>query len=79
MAEILERPMGIVEAAAFTGLSKNYLYKLVYLKKIPFYKPNNGRIFFKQEELEQFIFRGRTSADYEVAEKADRVLNKSEK
>jgi excisionase family DNA binding protein len=53
-------------AVAFTGLKKNYLYKLIYLKKIPFYKPLGGRVFFKQEELEEFIFRNRQPADYEV-------------
>ena len=54
------------DAVAFTGLKKNYLYKLIYLKKIPFYKPLGGRVFFKQEELEEFIFRNRQPADYEV-------------
>jgi excisionase family DNA binding protein len=52
-------------AAAFTGLSKNYLYKLVSQKKIPYYKPLGGRVFFRQEDLENFIFRNRQSADYE--------------
>jgi excisionase family DNA binding protein len=76
MSEITEKPMGVTEAAEFTGLSKAYLYKLVYLKKIPCYKPNAGRLFFKRTELEQFIFRGRSAADYELAETADQVLNR---
>jgi excisionase family DNA binding protein len=70
-----EKPLGIAEAAEFTGLSKNYLYKLVHLRRIPCYKPTGGKVFFKREELEEFIFRGRNSADYEFAEKADRILN----
>jgi excisionase family DNA binding protein len=75
MSEIAEKPMGVAEAAEFTGLSKAYLYKLVYLKKIPHYKPNAGRLFFKRTELEQFVFRGRSAADYELSEAADQVLN----
>jgi excisionase family DNA binding protein len=71
----IQRPMGISEAAEFLGLSKAYLYKLVYLKKISYYKPNNGRLFFKREELEHFIFRGRSSADYELQGRADGILN----
>jgi excisionase family DNA binding protein len=75
MIDSFERPMGVAEAAAFTGLSPNYIYKLIHLRKIPCYKPTGGRVFFKREELEEFVFRGRTAADYEISEKADSILN----
>jgi excisionase family DNA binding protein len=68
------KPLSVTEAAAYTGLSKTYLYKLIYLKKIPHYKPTGGRVFFKQEELDAFIFRGRVSANYELHEQAEQLL-----
>jgi len=68
----LQKPMNIAEAAVYCGFSKNYLYKLIRFGKIPCYKPAGGRVFFKQDELDQFIFRGRKVADYELAERADR-------
>jgi excisionase family DNA binding protein len=78
MTEIIpQKPMGIIEAAEFTGLSKNYIYKLICLGKIPCYKPTGGRVFFKREELEQFIFRGRRAADFELSEQADNILNRA--
>jgi excisionase family DNA binding protein len=55
----------VEEAAAFLGLKKNYLYKLVHLRKIPCYKPMGGRVFFRPAELEAFLFRNRQGADYE--------------
>ena len=61
----MEKALSVKEAAVFTGLTRNYLYKLVHQKKIPYYKPMGGRIFFKQDELEGFIFRKRQPADYE--------------
>ena len=61
-----QKVLSIEVAAKYTGLKKNYIYKLIHLKKIPHYKPLNGRVFFKQEELEAFIFRNRINADYEV-------------
>jgi excisionase family DNA binding protein len=70
-----QKPMGVSEAAEFTGLKPSYLYKLIHLRKIPHYKPLGGRVFFRREELEEFIFRGRSAADYELAEKADGILN----
>jgi len=60
-----QKVFSVDDAVAFTGLSKNYIYKLIYQKKIPFYKPMGGRVFFRQEELEGFIFRNRQNADYE--------------
>ena len=69
-----QKPISVSAAAEFCGLSKTYLYKLIHLGKIPCYKPAGGRVFFKQEELEAFIFRGRKAADYELAEQADSLL-----
>jgi excisionase family DNA binding protein len=70
--EQTQKALSVDEAAEFTGLKKNYLYKLIYLKKIPHYKPagRKGRVFFKQDELEGFIFRNRQAADYEAADHA---------
>jgi excisionase family DNA binding protein len=72
--QTLTKPLGINEAAEFTGLSKAYLYKLVHLGKVPCYKPTGGRVFFKQSELEDFIFQGRQSADYELRDNAEKYL-----
>jgi excisionase family DNA binding protein len=71
----IQRPLGVSEAAEVLGLSRAYIYKLVCLKKIPCYKPLGGRLFFRREELEEFIFRGRSAADYELQEEADQLLN----
>jgi len=54
------------EASVFLCISKNYLYKLISQKRIPFYKPLGGRVYFKPTELEAFLFRNRQSADYEA-------------
>jgi excisionase family DNA binding protein len=51
--------MNCTGAAAYLHLSKGYLYRLVYLKKITCYKPNGGKIFFKKEDLDAFMLRGR--------------------
>ena len=72
--EVIQKPMNVTAAAEFCGLSKTYLYKLVHLGKIPYYKPAGGKIYFRQDELEKFIFRGRRSADYELAERAEGLL-----
>jgi len=69
-----DKPLTITQAAAYTGFSKAYIYKLASLKKIPHYKPENGKLIFSQLELEKFVFRNRQAADYELAERADAIL-----
>ena len=69
--------LSITEAQVFTGYSKAYLYKLTCGGKIPHYKPMGGKVFFKREELEAFLSRGRRAADYELADKADAIVNRS--
>jgi len=73
----VQKALSVDEAADFTGLSKAYLYKLIHQKKIPFYKPMGGKVFFKLGELESFIFRGRRAADYELESQAESLLNRS--
>ena len=74
----MEQVMSVDSAANFTGLKKSYLYKLCHLGKIPHYKPLGGKLFFKREELEAFIFRGRRAANYELSSRAEDILNASE-
>ena len=66
MQEAQKLAVSVDEAVLITGYTKNYLYKLVHQKKIPVYRPLGGRLFFKREELERFIFRNRQGAGYEA-------------
>lgn len=68
------KPLSVDEAVAFTGYRKSYLYKLMHLGKIPYYRPSAGRAVFLEEDLRAFMLRGRHSADYELSAKADSIL-----
>lgn len=50
------------EAALFTGLSTSTLYKLTADRKINFFKPNGKVIFFKKQDIVDYI----TSNVYET-------------
>jgi excisionase family DNA binding protein len=60
-----KRVMNVKEAAIYIGVSRDYVYKLVRRKKIPCYVPFDGRIYFKRDEIEEFLFRNKQPADYE--------------
>jgi excisionase family DNA binding protein len=72
-------PIRISEVMELTGFSSSYIYKLVHWKKIPCHKPTNGRLFFYESEIMDFLSRNRQAADYEVAEQADAILNGEKK
>lgn len=50
------------EALELLNVSKSTLYKLTSSKKIPFYKPK-GKIYFKREQLVEYIEKGFVSND----------------
>jgi excisionase family DNA binding protein len=66
--------MDTQQAAEFLHLKKSYLYKLVYEKKIPHYKPGH-HLLFAREDLELYVSRNRVSADYELDRVATMILN----
>lgn len=57
------------EVAAYTGLSKSYLYKLTSSSIIPHHKPGK-QIYFDREELEQWLLRNRVSTVEEIESQA---------
>lgn len=65
----------IDEAAQYLGLTVSYTYKLVHFGKLAHYKPNQGRLYFTREDLDSFILRNRRSADFELGDRADKILN----
>lgn len=66
--------LGLEGACKFTGFKPSYLYKLTCLKQIPYYKPNNKKIYFSKNELREWIFRNKHRSNSEIKEQADTIL-----
>jgi len=66
--------ISIDEAAKALHLTKSYVYKLVHLRKIPCFKPGNGRILFDPTELDEWIRRGRIATGAEISDQAEAFL-----
>lgn len=58
------------QLGAYTGFSIGYIYKLTHLNKIPFYKPNGGKLLFSKAEIEQWINDSRFSTKAEIESQA---------
>ena len=69
-------PLSLDEACKHLGLSKSYVYKLTCLKQIPFYKPQNGKLFFEKSELNKWILRNKSKSESEIEIEASEYVRK---
>jgi len=67
--------LSVEEAASFLKTTPKYIYKLVHLRLLPCYKPTGGRLFFDQQELEEFIRKRRKATQDEISERAIHMIN----
>jgi excisionase family DNA binding protein len=58
------------EVAAYTGLSKSYLYKLTCSGGIPCYKPQGKHIYCNKQEIDQWLLQNRKAATRELDNEA---------
>ncbi len=58
------------EVAAYTGLSKSYLYKKTCSGGIPCYKPQGKHIYFNKQEIDQWLLQNRKATTKELEDKA---------
>ncbi|HFD2413240.1 TPA: helix-turn-helix domain-containing protein [Enterobacter hormaechei] len=67
--------LNIDDCAELTGLSKGHLYKLTSQNVIPFYKPNGCRIYFKREEVIDWLQSNRVKTNTEISkEVSSRII-----
>lgn len=64
------------DVCTLTGLSKSHIYKLVYAKRIPYYKGEGGRLtYFKKSEIEDWLLAHRVPTNAELQQQAIKYCN----
>ncbi len=58
------------EVAAYTGLSKSYLYKLTSGNVIPHYKPNGKNVYFNKAEIDTWLLRNEVKTNDALEQEA---------
>ena len=58
------------EVSEYAGLSKSYVYKLTASRMIPHYKPRGKLLFFKKQELDEWLLSGRVTPVNETEQAA---------
>lgn len=55
MSQIQKQILSFKEALSFMDVSNSLLYKLTSQGSITFFKPNNGKLYFRKEDLENWM------------------------
>ncbi|MDA9588509.1 helix-turn-helix domain-containing protein [Flavobacteriaceae bacterium] len=57
----------VEEMMKYTGFSQKQIYKLTSTRTIPHYKPSGRKLFFKKDEIDKWINRGRIDTFEELS------------
>lgn len=55
-----------VDTARILGISMSTLYKMTSANKIPYYRPSGKLLYFKEEEIYQWLEKSRVSSNEEI-------------
>jgi len=68
--------LNMEEACQYLRLSKSHMYKLTSQRAIPHFCPEGKRLYFKREELDQWLLRNRIDSKEEIQTMAaDYLIN----
>lgn len=62
------------EACTYLDVSPSHLYKLTSARQIPHFCPQGKKLYFKREELDQWLQRNRQNTAQEIEEIVDNEL-----
>lgn len=66
--------LSFTECAAYTGLSRSFLYKLTSTGGIPCYKPNGKHVYFDRKEIDLWLLSNRKATREEIEQKANTAV-----
>lgn len=72
--------LNLNEASKYLNISESHLYKLTSTRQIPHFCPQGKKLYFRREELDEWLQRNRQSSSDEIEQKAaDYVLRNPRK
>jgi excisionase family DNA binding protein len=68
--------LNLNEAVKYLDISPSHLYKLTSTRQIPHFCPQGKKLYFKREELDNWLQRNRQSSTEEIEQKTFQSLSK---
>lgn len=79
LMKVANKPLTFEEAAKYLNVSDSFLYKATYRNLIPFYQPGGKKIYFKIEDLDNYIFRNRVKSKKELEDETADFIHKQKR
>jgi predicted DNA-binding transcriptional regulator AlpA len=67
------------EAELYSGYTLSYIYKLTHARKIPYSKPNNGAVFFKKSDIDNYRLKNYNKSVDQLENEALNYINSRKK
>lgn len=71
---VSEEFLGMREAANYIHVSLSTMEKLSAKRVFPKYRPNNGKVYFKKEDLNKYMLSSRVSSATEINNEVSKNL-----
>lgn len=69
--------LNLDEAANYLSVSRSYLYKLTSQRKLSYYCPSGKLIYFKREDLDNWVLNMKKASREEIERQADTLTIQS--
>ncbi|MEG1590598.1 MULTISPECIES: helix-turn-helix domain-containing protein [Chryseobacterium] len=77
MKNIEKEILSFKESIEFMDVSKSFLYKMTSEGKINFFKPNNGKVYFRKDDLENWMMQNEVKSIASLEESLIEKMQKS--
>lgn len=59
------------EACEYLGVKATSLRTKMHKHELPYYKPNGGKVYFRRDDLNKFLLKGRVDSQAEIEQMAE--------
>jgi excisionase family DNA binding protein len=79
LMKIAGKPLTVEEAMKYLDVSESFIYKATYRHLLPYYQPGGKKIYFKIEDLDNYIYKNRIKSHEELENGATNFIQKQKK
>ena len=79
LMKVAKKPLTVEEAMKYLDVSESFIYKATYRNLIPYYQPGGKKIYFKIEDLDNWIYRNRVKSKEELEDETADFIHKQKR
>lgn len=65
--------LSVKDLSKYLDISEGYIHKMTHNREIPFYKPNGKKLYFKRDEIDQWVINSKVLTQEELRKESRRL------